>query len=632
MNTSFFRRSARGRRAAAAAIAALLTAASLAAVSLSSTPATAATEVGPTEPGGVVRDNSVNIEIDQVALSYWRSSATGTYAAQNLTGIGLNRGCRGESPTTGSPYTTLTVTAPGGAAILETSSLYRDTSFFALFAGAPALSPQPTPGTAGTNAFRGDITNATIGLEASVDLTGKPAGTYTVTTKHYNMVKTGSGSSAVCSVGLGTGTTSVPGPVTEIDTFEYRPWQADFVDVFGNGEVHANVTPKEFTWSIGSSEAAIYPGTGNRQTFYAFDGTFFLPSDPAACAANPVSCLPSLAIPCDPTTSCIPRLMIISKPGAADTDPNGLVGVFDLETKAFIALAHVDGHRRIMTSLGTVNDAFYHDVLNALADQAAAANIDLMSLLATKVVLRGKGQTSLSLLNGLQVDPGSAPGGIQIVSDMTIQAGVILDIYANLDFSGPACTTQSSSSEDVNDRFTPSIADGYTVKKTDLLPEVPAVGPLGALVGGPVYHITGQFAPGALVNTATAVIGVDTAYGEPNGYPVWISPFVSGAHVTSAKKMDFLGTATWSASETSLGATGCLVVDFMLGTGVAVYNNPLPVSLGALIDLVGSPNAPAAALTAAVDTALTDAAASVTSLPVIDTVLTTILDALPAIP
>ena len=130
-------------------------------------------------------------------------------------------------------------------------------------------------------------------------------------------------------------------------------------------------------------------------------------------------------------------------------------------------------------------------------------------------------------------------------------------------------------------------------------------------------------------NTASALVGVDTATDEPNGYPVWISPFLSGGiHVATPKTMDFVGTATWSASESSLGTAGCLVVDLMAGTGVAVFNNPLPVGLGTLIDLVGEPNPAALQLSEAVDTALTDVIGAVASTPLIDSVLGTLLDAL----
>ena len=124
------------------------------------------------------------------------------------------------------------------------------------------------------------------------------------------------------------------------------------------------------------------------------------------------------------------------------------------------------------------------------------------------------------------------------------------------------------------------------------------------------------------------MIGVDTAADEPNGYPVWISPFISGIHAGAPKTMDFLGTATWSASESPILA-GCLVVDFMLGTGVAIYDNPLPVGLGTLIDAVGTPSPELEALQASVDTAVQGVLDQVTSNPAVDSLLTDLLGALP---
>jgi hypothetical protein len=638
LTSSLFRRPSGGRRAAAAAISALLTAASLAAVGLSN-PATAATTVTPSEaaviPGDpdVVRDSTVNIDVDSSGVTYFRNNAASNFApAAAANYLSSLASCRGDNPagTNNSPRTTVKVVAPDSSVLLDEISPVRNTSFGGFLTNPPnqPLNPQPAPGNSNV---RADFPGNTIGIHKTLDLTGKPAGVYTVTTTTQNMVKTGLGA---CSIGTGSGTTITPGLVTEVDTFEYRPWQANFKDVFGNGEVNFNITPKEFRWSIGSATSPLYQGTNSSLTTYSLRGPFLLPANPATCGTDPSTCLPQAAVPCVPAESgCIPRIVIINKPGNSETDPNALIGVFDLVTKAFIATAKIGGSARILTSVGTAADAFYHDVLQRLINRAAVAGIDLPTLLATKVIVRGNGtETSLSLLNALQIDPTVHPNGIHISSDATVQAGVILDIYASLSITGNSCVAQSASSSDAVQRFTRSANDGYTVTKTDLLPEVPSVGPLGALVGGPIFHITGKFAPDALVNTATAVIGVDTATDEPHGYPVWISPFVSAGHTTSAKTMDFLGTATWSASETPVGADGCLVVDFMLGAGVAVFNNPLPVSLGTLIDLVGNPNPAAATLTAAVDTALSDALTSAATLPVIDTVLATILGALPAIP
>jgi hypothetical protein len=163
---------------------------------------------------------------------------------------------------------------------------------------------------------------------------------------------------------------------------------------------------------------------------------------------------------------------------------------------------------------------------------------------------------------------------------------------------------------------------------------VPPAGPLGAIVGGPVFHILGKFRSGSgavpLVNTQSAVIGVDTAANEPGGYPVWIGPFLDAAmHTANPRTLDYVGTATWSASETPLSATaGCLVVDFTLGTGVAVMNNPLPVGLGSLIDATGKPSPQARKLQDAISTAVNGTVSQAASTPPIDSVLSSVLGGL----
>ncbi|HYH33808.1 MAG TPA: hypothetical protein VD814_01515, partial [Nocardioides sp.] len=126
----------------------------------------------------------------------------------------------------------------------------------------------------------------------------------------------------------------------------------------------------------------------------------------------------------------------------------------------------------------------------------------------------------------------------------------------------------------------------------------------------------------------------DTAADEPNGYPIWISPFISGVNTGAPKTMDFLGTATWSASETPIqipvvAPDGCLVVDFMLGTGVAIYDNPLPVGLHSLIDLVGQPNPQLEALQATVDTTVQQVLDTVTTNPVVESLLGNLVGSLP---
>lgn len=577
-------------------------------------PAVATTSVSGGDPGStppVVRGDSTTVSVDLGAQFYYRSAGTAanankaTFAAQTQTQIVtlalLGRACLGDNPTgtNNSPRDTVTVTDPTGAVVATQVSPARNL----LASGGPVASPQPAPGNSN---YRGDFpasASGTHGFSFDVGLAGRPAGTYTVTTVSRPMVKTDTTFvPGQCQIGRpdAAGTGVVSGPVTTTTTFEYRPWQHTFVDVFGGGSVFANVTPAEFQFRIGSAQSGVTDGT-SFQRFYALPdaASFMLPSDPASCAANPASCLPPTAVACDPATACTPRVMTISRTSGDER----LQGVFDLKTKAFYASAYLDGTTRVLLSLGTQYDAAYRGLLAQLADAAAAQGVDLMSLLATKVTVgNGQDELSLSLLNGLQIDPTTAPGGVQITTGPTVQAGVVLNVYAALR-SGVPCTAGSASSTTAPQRYTPSAGAGYTVQKSDLLPSVPSVGALGALAGGPVYHIVGNFPGPALVNTSAAALGVDTAAGEPNGYPVWIEPFVSAGHVTAPRTMDFLGTATWSAAERPLLGS-CLVTDLMLGTGVALYDNPLPVGFGTLLDPLYTPNATAAALLDQVDAAV----------------------------
>jgi hypothetical protein len=403
--------------------------------------------------------------------------------------------------------------------------------------------------------------------------------------------------------------------------------------VLGAGAVRANFTPNEFDFAIGTMSSAVATGATNTyQKFYSLPSaaSFALPADPSTCATDPGTCLPATAQRCLPGTGCAPRVMIVNK---FDSTGTVLQGAFDLATKAFIARAVLNGTKRTLMSLGTDNDAKYHDLLATLSSQASAQGIDLMALLATTVRLRtGTTQTTLSLLNGLQVSPSSAHGGVQIITDPTVQAGVLLDVYASFRLAGGACLTNKGDSDPSTaapDRYTRNEPYGYTVQPSDLLPAVPRVGPLGAIVGGPVYHVLGKFDPAALTDTASAVIGVDTAADEPAGYPVWVEPFLSGTHVDKPKTMDFLGTATWSASETPLGTAGCLTVDFSLGTGAALFDNPLPVGFGELLSPAFKPSPAAETLTQQVDQAVQTVVDTATANPTVSGLLTQITSALP---
>jgi hypothetical protein len=587
-----------------------------------------------------------------------RTTATGNWSVTSPFiaggGAGASFACRGDTGAIGtagtgnnSPRSNLAITGP--ANLLDANSPVIDTSISGLLAGFPPVSPQPANG---PNNYRGGASaGGTAGNAAfnngtdsrawanTVSLAGKPPGIYTVTTTTRNMTKspitTGACTIATPKIPVPNNVAPTAGLQTESLTFEYRPWQHVFIDVFGGGKVNMNIRPSEFQAVVDGNTGDIFDGSINGGAYMKFYEvgditTFALPPDPTTCAADPTTCLPPGSRQCDPTldSSCHPRLVVINKPGPGDM----LRGIFDLQTHAFIAQANVRGHQRVLVSLGTDQDAAYHDLLNQLYAAAAAQGVDLPHLLATKVRVRVRGtEISLSLLNGLQIQPTTAPNGIQIVSDATVQAGLILDIYARLAGTCTATSGDSSPTTAAPDRYTHTADVGYTVRRSDLLPNVPRVGVVGALVGGPIYNIEGDFegVGSPLINTASAIIGADTAADEPNGYPIWIEPFVSSPnHVTNPRKMDFLGTATWSASETPVTGIGCLTVDFLLGAGVAIYNNPLPIGFKDIP--IWDPQDPAVvALMQQINDAVQSAADQVGSNPTVNDLLQQILDMLP---
>jgi hypothetical protein len=617
---------------------ATLVAASLA-VAVCSAPSTAGTTtVTPNEGGSplLVRESVITLSLDQGGLSYFRSgTASSNFSAQSP----LTASCKGDLGAIGtagtgnfSPRDQIKVTGPGGAVVGTFLSPARDASVGGAFAGYPPLNPQPAPGASN---YRGGKTSGSgRGFTATLDLSGKPAGVYTVTTTTQNMVKVGTGA---CTIGTPNADlkTFTAGVVPTTTTFEYRPWKYKFNDVTGNGFVQANTVPAEFQYKLGTTASGIISGADHVMDFYTMPNkTFLLPSNPEACASNPVACLPSSSIQCVPSTGCVPRIMVISK-AATLLDPREFHGFFDLETKAFVVVARIGGTKRTLVSAGTNQDLVYGKVFQALNAAAAARGIDLAALMATTVVYTNGGQQlQFSLLNALQMDASGAPAGIQIKTPGTVQAGIILDIYSSLRLDGPACTGGSASNTSPSPRFTRTADNGYIVKKTDLVPSVPAVGPVAALVGGPVFHIEGKFngLASVLVNTAAAVIGADTAYGEPTGYPLWVEPFLSPTHVAAPKTMDFLGTATWQASETPLGSSGCFVLDFMLGAGVAIYDNPTPVGFGDLLNPLYNPYPGIAAnVMTAVNTAVQNTVDDAASNPTVDSVLTQILALLPPV-
>ncbi len=550
-----------------------------------------------------------------------------------------------------SPRSRVVVAGPDGVVHDETGPAK---SYDLLNPSDPGTVIVPQPAPAKLNNLGGSWT-------AKLDLAGATPGVYTIETTTTNVVRsytasgnatsvpnntsfspnqdpnpnlptnptTGSALTAtsqpVCQIGTpvsressttGFGNQYEPGLVVETMTFEYRPWQHIFKDILGGGNVSMNVDPAEYQTTVNGNTGQLRGG-GTMQ-FFAVPAadTIALPADPAACAADPASCLPALATACDPSAGCDPRIGIINH-----NDPSeATVGVFDFETGAFIAYTKVNGVTRVQLSLGSDIDPQIKDALAGLIAQADAAGVPLSTLLGTKVRLRlanGSSSTEItvSLLEGLQIvdNAPAGPTGVNVIAPAKVDAGLMfhLAIWSNapnIDGGAGTITGDTDPNTPAPDRFATRSHRGYAVKRSDIVPNLPALGLADGLVpSGPLYSIKADYrGPGtsAPINLHTPAIGVSTAPDEPNGLPAWIAP-VSGVPLGSDAVMDFLGFASWSASETC-DETVCSGVDTMLGIGVGLFSaQPLPLSF-ADIPLLWEPNAAAADVHAQLNAVLSE--------------------------
>jgi hypothetical protein len=649
---------------------ALLSTLALVATGATLVPASATTTVTPNEAGTppLVRESNISVNVDRGALYYWKgaqglTAGAATTALNNavyqpaplgnlLVAGSLNNlagqagTCLGNNPagTNLSPRTTVQVSGPGGVVATVTSPARAVGGSLLAPADGNPLSPQPAPGNSN---YLGDFPSGgpAPGFSVPVDLSGKPAGVYTVTTTTSNVTQASrttllTGGLVVqtpgpCVIGVpdASGKGVVPGPVTTTTTFEYRPWQQHFSDVLGHGGVNFNLTPKEYQANADGSRTAVYTEDG-RLRAYASPDSILLPPNPSACAEDPASCLPSAVVECTGQAGCNPRIVVINRPGSgAGTDV--VQGIFDLDTRAFIALVRADGKGRILLSLGTQLDALYGQVLAKAVEVGAQSGIDVMRILTTEVKLTGGGSAiSLSLLDGLQVNPADLPGGVTITSGITkIDTSELADGIKNL-APGLAPTVQAGVIINVAVGTTTggTCEPLYRVRGTDLVPDVPKPGVLGALVGGPVRNVSATFPTGSgYAPITTAILGVDSASGEPNGLPIWVEPIVSGVNAAATRNIDFIGTlAGDTVLDTNVDVLGtCLRLGGFIGAGVAVINNPLPVGLKDVFDPLTTPNPAVAPLVDAVSDAVDSAVNSVATNATVASLLSSLLAQVP---
>lgn len=532
-----------------------------------------------------VRD-TVKISVNPGAQIYTRSTSTFSTSAafnqQNANSASTILACTGAS----TPFSEVIIKDPNGAVAFELQS--------------PEVSGV---GLLGLQSWRGGPWSQTV------DLTGKPAGIYTVETRIHNKVRSAHNLSTSPPNGIpcttGTPTNAgvafpnpptngfVAGPVIEIATFEFRPWQQTFVDYFGGGAVRFNVTPEEFTWEVNGTKAPLIKGAAAdaAMSFFWLPQTggldfenpegmlesllaslFTPPADPTACVADPMSCLPATAVPCNPSAGCEPRIAFINYSAGSGLQANQLIGFFDLDTRAFVAYARTGGKQRVLASGGPVLDELLHGAWSNLVDQARAAGIDLPTLLNQPIELsvpigEENVTVTISLLNGAQITNSPIPASP--AGPLAVAAGLIIHIGA---WSGPDLGLGNGS------------AYGYTVQSAEDLPALPPLPSIGALLvsGGKIRHVVGNMPDGG--GEHVIALSADTSPGEPNGLPIWL-PLVSGAGTVSDSGVEFIGDDLLVLDFELCILGECSGAGTVIGTGLAMFpRSPLDglISIGDL--------------------------------------------------
>jgi hypothetical protein len=336
--------------------------------------------------------------------------------------------------------------------------------------------------------------------------------------------------------------------------------------------------PEEFQFAVSDKESPVVTGAAGADAMRLYtlpnSAAFQLSlPNPGACGTDPLGCLPDTAISCNPAFGCQPRLATINYNAGGDK----LVGLFDLETKAFAALATTGGHTRVLLSGGTDLDATVQGLLGQLNAMAAQLGIDLPALLGTPLDLnirRPDGSTDvirisvLRLIEIFNVPNGPATGlGLQL--PLSAGAGVITHL-------GEWISTPAPVNPALHDENGDQSGYGYTVTEASALPAIPSLpAPLNLLLPpGKIMHVEGNIPEGS--GGHMVAIGATTDPDPSTGLPVSIPP-ASTLRLVPDNGIDFVGVATVVTGEVCLGPLGCLGGALLIGTGVATFGpNPLP--------------------------------------------------------
>lgn len=415
--------------------------------------------------------------------------------------------------------------------------------------------PNKSPLEGGANAA-----NALAPFTTTWDTTGAEPGLYRVisTTNDRDKVNNQNGSTSSCTPDQNT--------VRSNFLVEYRPWQhSNFNDLLGQGNVRMNSNPRELQYSITGTSSPVITGTPQSMSFYSGPtGLLELPGDPESCATDPLGCLPADAVACDPSAGCVPSLALVNYQDGGEY----LLGIFDLESGAFVASASVGGKRTILQSAGTDLDAALLDAIEQLAILAEDQGIDLISLLNTKLEIRmtngNEHRLEISVLESLKLLEGWRPDstgvGYSLLAPFVLNAGFSTHVVDPFCHAGPTNGTCQFIAGLFELGTLPSGApEVINVTESALVPEIPVpllpvplpppanvLGTTITVAGGPLVNLQHVYPDGTGSHTVGSGLtgpSVDTTRDEPAGLPVWAPLIDQNMTVPDAGPLDFLGHA-----------------------------------------------------------------------------------------
>ncbi|WP_372791919.1 hypothetical protein [Paraconexibacter sp.] len=412
-----------------------------------------------------------------------------------------------------------------------------------------------------------------------------PNGIYTVKSVAVNRTKTGSFS---CSA-------AAPPVTLSQYTFELRKWQHRFADAAGKGTVYFNTAPKEAQLQLGAKDTGVVPGNGLEVVVLPKDTGPALPSDPAACLADPTQCVPTTPAACTESPDlCEERLALAAIQGGNYR----ISGLFDLKTGAFLTLAAIGDKTEVLTNVGDACGAIRKKLADRGLDPDTAlggtpVDATLPLELGTPTTIPTTAQALCAFAQAYAVQSLSPVGaGTGVLGTPEVGAGLIIHIAVN-STSGSPTAPSALPYRITRSKTVPAIGalpalPALPAAIAELpLPEMPAGVPTppsdpAGLVAtlapkGPLTQVKGK---GYLSGThVVGVLNADTAPGPDDANPIWLPLTTAGAKTDS--QLDFVGHGTASQDQTCfslLGTQTCLAVGSVIGTGAAMFG-PTPVAI-----------------------------------------------------